>query len=517
MKTFTRIATVVLLAATLFAGDSFASKSAVVVNAAGSSGAFQAFALAALQTCGTNSWTQKNGGSGLDSRSSQIPLETGNIWIVWNNAQTSICSYIAVDSVIGQQLFFAVPRATISISSSFIGTQGQNLIPTQSDTTLPQSIYNALNGQAFNCAPTDIRPEDALFAEDRALAPLNSTYTGLGYGPGPIGTPVQSTFSSSTSTPVAFAISGKDPITGQFVQPWVTTNVGAQALMVIVNNLQTGSTGDFSNVSAFQNVNRFDLTMALNGTYGWTRDLSSASGVATSPLNVILREPTSGTYNTMEFNIPRSLEIGSTQELGVNPSASDGNPLDITNIHGGWRKRAVGNGQMISEVGTAANGNVLGYGFWSTGNYASQLSNVRYLTVDGVDPLFSSYAGGFFPACNIPCPGVVQFTNILNGSYPIWNVLRVTTAKSIPSGVQALINAAENAVVNISPDFVPITELNVFRSHRNIPHSGCTTVSNGHLPGVKECGGDVGGAPFTVQADLDNVTDSGKEYIGYKQ
>ena len=60
----------------------------------------------------------------------------------------------------------------------------------------------------------DSRPEDALFAETRVLAAYDPVhYTGLGYGPGPIGTAIQSTFSSTEATPVAFAISGTDPIT----------------------------------------------------------------------------------------------------------------------------------------------------------------------------------------------------------------------------------------------------------------------------------------------------------------
>jgi len=517
-KRIKNTATALSVAVIMLVGSNAFAKPSVLVNAAGSSGAFQAFALAALQgTCGTNSWTKKSTAAGVDGRSASIPLEVGNIWIIWDNAKTKVCSYLAVDSVIGQQLFFAVPRATLSIPASSIGTAGDNLIPTQTDTTLDSAVYSALNGKVFNAAPTDIRPEDALFAENRALASLNSSYSGLGYGPGPIGTPIVSTFSGSTSTPVAFNLTGNDPITGQTVKSYTTTNVGAQAVMVVVNNLQTGSKGNFSNVAAFQNVNRFDLTQAVNGTYGSTRDLSSASGLPAVPLNVILREPTSGTYNTMEFNIPRNLEFNSTQELGVNPGAGgNNNPLNLPNSGGGWRKRAIGNGEELKQVANSANGDVIGYGFWSTGNFAAYVDDVRYLTVDGVDPLFSSYSGGFFPTCTIPCPGIVQFTNVLNGSYPIWNVLRVTTSKPIPSGVSSLIAAAQSAVVNVSPDFVPINAMNVFRSHFSRPESK-RPISNGHISGVPEAGGDVGGTVITVQADLDNVADTGKEFIGFKQ
>ncbi len=150
--------------------------------AAGSTGAWETFALAAYETpianggCGQNIWTLKNGASGVDGRSGNIPLETGNVWIVWDNSTTPtvVCAYIAVDSVIGSQLFFAVPRATISIPSSEIGESGGNLVPTLTDTALPQAVYNAINGLKFNAAPADIRPEDALFAVNRALAKLNT-------------------------------------------------------------------------------------------------------------------------------------------------------------------------------------------------------------------------------------------------------------------------------------------------------------------------------------------------------
>jgi hypothetical protein len=512
-----------LTAATTFAAtllflslNSFAAANPVLFNAAGSSGAWEATGLAAAQAsaCGTNVWTKKKGGQGVDGRSSSIPIQVANIWVVWNTAKTQICSYISVDSVIGNQLFFAVPRATLEIDSSFIGSSGDNLIPTITDVPLDATVYAKLNGQAFNVAPTDIRSEDALFAENRVLAALNTTnYSGLGYGPGPIGTPILSDFSSGSVTPVAFAISGNDPITGLPVPAYTTTDVGAQVVLFVVGTQQTGSTGDFSNTAAFTNVSKDGLSFALNGTFGYTRDLSNSPGLAEQPLNVLLREPTSGTYNVTEFQIPRSQELQSTQELGVNPSQPNGNPLNLPGPNGGWRRRVIGNGEMISELGNAANGNVLGYGFWSTGNFASLTSTARYLMVDGVDPLFASYAGGFLPSCVAPCPGIVTFTNVLNGSYPVWNVLTFTTPKPVPPGVQTLINDLQTFVVNTVPDFVPITSMNVFRSHYN--QSG-KIGSNGYKANDPEAGGSVQGAVFTVQSDLDVITDTGKEIIGFK-
>src|SRR5580698_4233402 len=173
----------------------YAAASPVVFNGVGASVLFNTFALAADSSsqCGTNIWTYKKGASGIDGRSSSIPAEVGNIWIVWDTSLTTVCAYLSIDATVGAQLFFAVPKATLSIPSSEIGAAGQNLIPTLTDTTLPQAVYTALNAKAFNAAVLDSRPEDALFAETRVLAAYDPVhYDGLGYGPGPIGTPIQS-------------------------------------------------------------------------------------------------------------------------------------------------------------------------------------------------------------------------------------------------------------------------------------------------------------------------------------
>jgi len=160
-KRTTKFVTALSLAVIVFAGINCFAATGLLFNAVGSSGAFNAFALAAdsvTSECGTNIWTQKNGASGIDNRSASIPANAGNIWIVWNNAETTVCSYLAVDSVIGQQLFFAVPHSTLSIPSAEIGTAGDGLVATLTDEPLPAAIYGLLNNAQFNAAPSDIRP-----------------------------------------------------------------------------------------------------------------------------------------------------------------------------------------------------------------------------------------------------------------------------------------------------------------------------------------------------------------------
>src|SRR5580704_17652867 len=379
-----KTAATLALAVMMFTGlNSYAVTTKVLFNGVGASVLFNTFALAAYSSsqCGTNIWTYKKGGNGIDGRSSQIPAENGNIWIVWDTSLTTVCAYLSIDATVGAQLFFAVPKATLSIPSSEIGLAGQNLVPTLTDTTLPQAVYTALNAQAFNAAVLDSRPEDALFHENRVLGAYDPVhYNGLGYCPGPVGVPIQSTFSTTEAVPLAFAISGDDPISGAPVPAWTTTNVGASPEIIFVNTSNTGP-GDFG-TSAFQNVDRFDLTLALNGTFGLTRDLTNQAGLPAVPLNVILREPLAGAYNVLEYSVPRSVEIASTQELGVNPTATGGNPLDLPNggtAGSGWRKRALSSSEEVSEVGNDSNGNVLGYTLWSTGNFASVVGNTKYL------------------------------------------------------------------------------------------------------------------------------------------
>jgi ABC-type phosphate transport system substrate-binding protein len=517
-KRTTKITTALSLALIVFAGlNCFAAANPVVFNGAGSSGMFNLAALAADQTtgCGTNIWTQKNGASGIDSRRSDIPAQTGNVWIVWNNNVTTICAYLSVDSVVGNILFFAQPVATLSIPSSAVGAAGNNLIPTLTDVPLPQSVYNALNNQPFNAAMTDIRSEDALFAVNRALAPWSndSHCTGLGYtGDGLVGVPILSSQSSKSATPVAFSISGKDPFNGAPIPTWTSIPIGAEPVIVFAN---TTSGSDFASAN-YTNVDRFVLTELVNGTLTRTRDIANVAGLPSNGTKVFLREPTSGTYNTFEFTVPGSVEAASCQELNVNPSTD--NPLNISYPTGGTRERVVGTGEMVSTV--AANANGIGYAFWSTGNFAKVLTSTKYLSVDGVDPLNYSWyqSRGAFPNCVAPCPGLIPFVNILNGSYPAWTILRVscyTKNGACPPGVTSLVTAAQKEFSKV-PDILPVSNLQVFRSHFDRPEE-LAPASNGNAGEPPEAGGDVGGAVFTKNADGDFHTDTGLQFTNIKQ
>ena len=265
------LAALTVAAAMLLASNCYAQQNiAPLFNGVGSSAAFNAFALAAAISnpggqsgvCGDHNWTLKNGAMGIDNRGNpNIAAVTGNVWIVWNDTpepNRTVCAYLNIDSVVGNRLFFGSPQGYLSLPSSDVGAAGGNLVPLlPPDTPLPQNIYDDLNGQTFNAAPSDIRPEDALFATNRALAPYATNASGLGYGPGPVGAEVQSAFSSKFAQVVAYNITGDDPITGQRVISATATDVGAQVLLVMANTSDTGPAG-LGNV-IFNNVDRFVL------------------------------------------------------------------------------------------------------------------------------------------------------------------------------------------------------------------------------------------------------------------
>jgi hypothetical protein len=89
------------------------------------------------------------------------------------------------------------------------------------------------------------------------------------------------------------------------------------------------------------------------------------------------------------------------------------------------------------------------------------------------------------------------------------------------------VTAAQNEVNNTTADFVPFVctdttglcagepGLQVFHSHFKI--TGVATKAENGTSGKAELGGDVHGAVFTVQADLDYTADTGLELQNLRQ
>ena len=494
-----------------------AAEAQVQVVGAGSSAQWQATAYAAWHDLAgavaghhytiKGHCTSGNCGQLKDQRSTSIPLEGGNLWVVWNSTATNFWAFLSVDSVVGNRCFKASPRCLLEIDAQTKSVPGQNLISAAlwgaDATALPAAVYAALNGQPINAGFTDIRPEDAKFAECRATSPLTSTRTGLGYGSSCtqlIGTPIMSALSSSTANPSAFNLSGTDPFTGRSIPVSTTIPVGASPIIFIVNRTNASGLGS----AAVKNV-----TVTTTGT-GTAQQLfedeaacnASTLGGGNFPLTILLREPLSGTMNTTEFTNFRLVGSGlggDSQEESVVPPTN--NPLNqACAAGGGKRMRGIGTGEIVGGIATIRDS--IGYAFFSYGNVAKITGVGKYLTLNGVDPIQATYTGGTLPTCTAPCPKAAgtSFPNLRNGRYRSWSLLRVVTDASGANftNVSALVSNAQNDVNGTVPDFVPYKTTNgsdpglskeLYRSH--YLQSG--VAPNNGLGGQTESGGDVGG------------------------
>jgi ABC-type phosphate transport system substrate-binding protein len=533
-------------------GSSSRAQVTIVFNAVGASAAFNSFALAGIWgsgsappgPCGSNIWTQKNGATAHDNRNpytnppNQIPDTTGNVWVEWDNSSspTLVCAYVGVDSAVTQRLFFANPRGQLNLPSGFTCASppaGNNLVPGLTDAALSTTVCNEIFGAngatsscltgtncVFNAAPTDIRPEDTLWATERTYNALPTPYAcgpgqSLGYSPGPapnVGVNINSAFSSKYTTPVLWALSGNDPISGLPVQPWQTADVGAQVLLVIVNTSDTTAEGLGS--TQLKNLQDWQIGYVFSGQATTTEFLvPGASETDVTPLHVIEREALSGTYNVFDYNEVGSGRAGNfSEECGVtNPTGgSPYNPLDLTYSTGGTRQRAIGTSEEISELQTIEDS--IGYAFFSFGNVATLVGNAKYLEVDEVEPLYSSYTSnpngaGQFPTCSTP-PCKLSFPNVGNGEYPLWNVLRVTTASPEPASVATLLSDAELQAKNEISDFLPVP-LAVLRSHYTDPGQSNTPANGLLCTGEIQVGGDNGGQILTTTADDNFIRNTG--------
>jgi hypothetical protein len=282
------------------------------------------------------------------------------------------------------------------------------------------------------------------------------------------------------------------------------------------------------------------------------RSLAVVNGYGSdAALHVFIREPISGTYNTMDFNIPNAADIAGDyaqgtgrvtgQEQGVNPANTScttkpctvvsGNPLyslytpTVGTGNGSSRARVIGTGEMISTLNSTPDS--LGYAFWGFSSWApSKAGNLKYLTVDGVDPLYSTahpnpVSLGTLPSCTTtPC--ILPFDNIKDGTYPIWSKYRLVYDQTDATNIATnLVSLAQSDSTSVYSDFIPATTLNVFRSHFSqvvTTSGGGYPGNNGVAPGIPETGGDMGGFVLTKQSELDFYTDTGgNQQVNLKQ
>jgi hypothetical protein len=528
-----------------------ASAQTLQVLTAGSSAQFGPFAVAAYALAKNGGatayhYTVKSGacpGSTCyaylnDSRktgSNTIAPEPGNMWVVWSS--NGVWAFLSVDSIVGVRSFSAVPRATLALAAQAslplsATTNYTYWADGTNDTALTTAVYNALVNKPLTAANTDVRPEDALFATNRAL---NS----LGYGAVPdpraghsgqflIGNPIKSFFGTGVAHPVSFAIAGgADPFSGMTGPTEITLPIGAAPIVFLASTV-SGST-----VASATNITTDNAALLFDGLGNCAASLVTGATGAISP---VLREPISGTMNTTEYTV---FEPGGySQEYGVN--ANTNNPLDLP-CGSGFRYRAIGTGDEVGDV--TGHANTLGYAFFSYESTGGGKTD-RYLTLNGYDPINDTYSNGALPTCPVvngsySCPNTTadSFRHLREGLYPAWSIYRMVTDASGETAAKTLVAKAQSLVDNNIPDFVPFVPvcttsptgvndpgLQVYREHfipstiETVPDtititpndgslgsSVTCTVKRGTYPaltlgGGTEAGGDVGGivqGPFT--------------------
>ncbi len=276
------------------------------------------------------------------------------------------------------------------------------VVPKETTTTVPAPYcgqkYAAASTSAFYCyfnlAATDIRPEDAFFATTRALAVPSNGVAGMNYGS------ANCTISGSTNCQVydsfdqggvfnvlKFNITGKDPYkTTAGVPNYTTLSVGASPVVVIVANKDTSGLGKtYTDKNArtsylFNDISRGTLAEVFNGTAKCAGDLLASSplsstnsqpgaGFGAGPaLQVVHREPLSGTYNTFEFT-------------GVRPLAGSSNAATSKPATAAWTSNDEGGQEMWAQAASTDETNAAIFPWiidpgatamgWSSGTLAS--------------------------------------------------------------------------------------------------------------------------------------------------
>lgn len=437
-----------------------------------------------------------------------------------------------VDSVVGNRCYFATPRCEVQVTITTAGQQKINLGAGSKawpnpEPEPPAPIISVLSGgtQRAQVGVSEVRPEDAAFAQCRINSTLgggSDGLAGLGYGLNASGTcpaypsanydgtDLVSAYPGSTSTahPLAFNISGHDPITNSAVPAFTTVNLGAELLIFATNRLSS---------SGLVGVNSVTLSQ-LQTVYSGASCKASDLGGGTDNIHVFFREPLSGTHNGAEytaFRLPRDSAgnyAGKSQMTGWSDGAGHGlgtvaRPgFEIACTAGGDRSMPVGNGDETSFVQNSNNAAVMGAGnaldgigylYFSYGNVSSLADKAQYgyLQINGIDPLWEAYSNrvdpgqpttaGYLPSATdlpagaasglgggcesaFPCPetriwkGQLSYPSIRSGQYRQWIIARLigATGSTGLANAQALVTSAQASVVTTVPDFItsaPVT------------------------------------------------------------
>jgi len=450
-------------------------------------------------------------------------VDTGAIWIVWDN-DGNVWADIKVDSITGIRCYFANPSCQAGIAAFPNPATLISAALWGPDTVPPAAVQAPFTngaGVSVNVAATDIRPEDAAFAQCRVNSaqgagktePSPDNLDGLGYGPANpagacaaaggqlVGNAIQTGYPASTSTTnvVAFNITGTDPFTKNDIPAFESFTVGA-APIVFVFSRNGGQLAGLTNATDSQ----------LQQVFSGALCDAAAFGLPMSGIAAYLRDPLSGPMNVAEATVFRRpiqytppAVLGVSQETGVNGA----NPLTgnsvpcMSSTQNGGRWRAIGNVEEIKSVLNSVTNNSIdgiGYTFFTYGNVWSiaNSANYGYITLNGIDPIFHLYGTTYDPgqpaiagvsgvlpaAANTPCAGGfpcaeyqiwqggLSYPNLRNGSYRAWSYLRlISTQKLMADGgffAGGVLSVADSAVALLVPDFVPYGPVYVGRKNK---------------------------------------------------
>jgi hypothetical protein len=608
-----------VLALTLITGIAPLAHAATTLKVmiAGSSAQWQTLALAAyndgtsIVTGGgtTFHYTSSSNFNLVDSRGGTT-TDSGQIWIVWDSATSgsNVWAFISVDSVVGDRCFFAVPKCTVTYPSSTLPTPANAITvwPDGSSDTQPPTAVAALfadASQSLSVAATDIRPEDAVFAECRVNSPLGAgkadsaasdDLDGLGYSQSAatqtagacftftttaqgaingIGHPILSGYPASTkqANVLAFAISGKDPITGTAIPAYTVYPLGAVPVVFL--------TARQHNLKTLTTVTEQQLQQAFSGANCNGDAFGSAFSGA---INIFQREPLSGTFNTTEATVMRYPVIYPQKVEGISQETRVDAPGNAYKLNGyasacatgsGQRWRAIGTSEMVKSVFNSNTSSVfgssardgIGYAFFSYGNVnasgqtISDSADYGYVKLDGVDPIWQAYGigqaidpgeptgAGDLPSqadlpsavckSSFPCPenqiwgSGASFPNLRNGTYRAWSLLRLVASGSTNANITALIGSAEKQAVLTTPDFVPVSKetitaaenpfgyaitdngLLLLRSHYQQYDGAGVAIGSAAVnePTTSEKGGDMGGTIIPTSIGVTGLATAAKD------
>jgi Bacterial Ig-like domain (group 3) len=470
-------------------------------------------------------------------------VDYGALWVTWTpgtaggtcaapDNTSQVWAYISLDSVLGDRCFFAQPQCTLNVGSFnqgtgavtplSAGTAGANALPGITDTPIPASVLATFNGQTISMAATDILPVDAKFASYSVLSQCGSLgsgtqFVGLGYGPGPFAPqPIYSYFSEYYMNVNDFNVYGTDPADGNPIPSYSITPVGAIPVIVAVNTTNSNGFGS----PQVGNLSRYDVGLLFTDLLLRTADAIAQPFAGPSAtyygISALIPSPLSGSYNIFEHSIANSKELYRSLDIyNCDPyGAPAANPLIASRTIGSntsYRYRVIGTSQMLSELQSTQDS--IGFELWSAENFANT-SNIKYVSVDGVDPLFNTYSDGTIPQSGNGLLPNVTLSHVADGSYPIWNEERLISSPA-SAGAAAVFASYTQAQLSFGagatrPDFIPDSQLNVF--HMHFAPSGVTfNATNTPADGPKVCGpggnpedgGDVGGLVLSVQAGAD--------------